>query len=244
MADGPEFFAQPGVVDNYHRERPPTESPVWTMEAPAFWRIVGDVHGIRVLDLGCGSGDIGAELLARGAARYVGVDGSPAMVRRARARLDDERASIVHADIRSYRGEAASYDLVVSLRVLHYVDDLASVLGLARDALVPGGRVVYSTEHPVITSFEAREPDSRRTSWLVDDYFRTGRRDVVFLGAPVVKYHRTIEQHLDAVRTAGLRFLRLSECPPVHERFGEDVAEYERRLRIPLLLLIEAERAG
>lgn len=65
---------------------------------------------------------------------------------------------------------------------------------------------------------------------------------MTFLGRRVLKYHRTVEQHLDAVREAGLEFSRLRECPPVRELFDEDSQEYERRLRIPLFLLIEARR--
>lgn len=134
-----------------------------------------------------------------------------------------------------------AFDLVVSLRVFHYLPDLADVLRRARRALVSGGRIVYSHEHPVITSYEAREPSGKRANWVVDDYFRSGARTVTFLGRPVVKFHRTVEEHLAAVRDAGFRFSRLSECPPVRDRFIGDEAEYERRLRIPLLLLVEAE---
>jgi hypothetical protein len=47
---------------------------------------------------------------------------------------------------------------------------------------------------------------------------------------------------LDAVRQAGLEFTRLRECPPARELFDEDPHEYERRLRVPLFLLIEARR--
>jgi len=81
----------------------------------------------------------------------------------------------------------------------------------------------------------------KRANWVVDDYFRPGARHVTFLGRPVVKYHRTLEEHLAAVRDAGFRFSRLSECQPVRDRFLADEAEYGRRLRIPLFLLVEAE---
>jgi hypothetical protein len=59
----------------------------------------------------------------------------------------------------------------------------------------------------------------------------------------VLKYHRTVEQHLDAVRDADLELTRLRECPPVRELFGGSEEEYERRRRIPLFLMIEARHA-
>ncbi|MCA1570340.1 MAG: class I SAM-dependent methyltransferase [Chloroflexi bacterium] len=240
---GSEFYDDEAVFERYVApRRRPSDSPVVTMEMPAFWATLGDVAGLAILDLGCGDGALGERLLARDVARYVGVDASRRMVMRAAGRLDRSRASVIHDDLTRYEAPSAGFDLVVSLRALHYVADLTAVLRRAADAVRPGGRVVYSHEHPVITSFEAREPDAKRGSWTVDNYFVPGQRDVAFLGARVLKYHRTVEQHLDAVHDAGLRFTRLSECPPVRELFDEDAGEYERRLRIPLFLLIEACR--
>jgi SAM-dependent methyltransferase len=148
----------------------------------------------------------------------------------------------VRDDLSIYSAPSNTFDLVVSLRVLHYVSDMAAVLARAARALRPGGRLVYTHDHPVITSFETRETEGKRGSWTVDNYFVSGERDVTFLGRRVLKYHRTVEQHLDAVRHGGLELSRLRECPPVRELFDEDSQEYERRLRIPLFLLIEARR--
>lgn len=239
--DGSDFYDQPDVFARYFEPRRPAESPVETMETPAFWAAAGSVTGLRILDLGCGGGELGVELLRRGAGAYVGVDASSAMLERAAGQLDPSRASVSRANLTTYRPRPGAFDLVVSLRVLHYLPDLADVLRRARQALVPGGRIVYTHEHPVITSFEARERGGKRANWVVDDYFRPGARQVTFLGRPVVKYHRTLEEHLAAVRDAGFRFSRLSECRPVRDRFLAHEAEYERRLRIPLFLLVEAE---
>ncbi len=107
---------------------------------------------------------------------------------------------------------------------------MTAVLGRAASALRTGGRLVYSHEHPVITSFEAREPDARRGSWTVDDYFVPGERDVTFLGRRVLKYHRTVEQHLDAIRHTGLEFARLRLCPPVRQLFGEPIPYFRSRI--------------
>ncbi len=239
---GSELYDAKGVVERYFAPRRPSESPIVTMEMPAFWDAAADVAGLTILDLGCGDGELGQRLLERGAARYIGVDASERMVALAVDRLEPARAGVVRADITKYRPPRSTFDLIVSLRVVHYVADLTGVLRRARHALRPNGRVIYSVEHPLITSFEAREPDARRASWTVDNYFVAGDREVEFLGRRVRKYHRTIEEHLDAVRYAGLELTRLRECAPVRERFGEDEREFERRLRIPLFLLIEARR--
>jgi len=237
---GSQLYDEEAVFERYFTPRRPSDSPVITMEMPAFWDTVGDVRGLTILELGCGDGQLAEQFLERGATRYLGVDASHRMVTAAATRLDASRATVVRDDLSAYSAPSNTFDLVVSLRALHYVPDVTAVLARAASALRPGGRLVYSHEHPVITSFEAREPDGRRGSWTVDNYFVSGERDVTFLGQRVLKYHRTVEQHLDAVRRAGLEFTRLRECPPVRELFDEDSQEYERRLRIPLFLLIEA----
>jgi SAM-dependent methyltransferase len=239
-SSGAEFYDQPEVEAEYFAPWEPFESPVETLEAPAFWEAVGDVRGLRVLDLGCGDGSLGSDLLERGATSYDGVDASTAMVARAGQRHGP--SAITEQRLEALDLPADHFDLVVSLRVLHYVKDVVPVLRHARDALVPGGRLIFTVEHPVITSNESREPGAKRGAWTVDNYFDTSHREVVFLGAPVVKHHRTIEQYLAAVHDAGFAFHALSECAPRPESFGHRQDEYQRRQRIPLFLMMVAQR--
>jgi SAM-dependent methyltransferase len=239
---GPDFYDDPDVFRRYFEPRRPSDSPVYTMETPAVDDVLGDVAGLTVLEMGCGDGEFGIDLLRRGITEYVGIDGSERMVEAARRRLDGTGSTLERRDIGSYEPPSERFDLVVSLRVLHYVADLPAVLRRAAHALRPGGRLIYTHEHPVITSFDTPRDHGRRQDWTVDDYFRSGPRDVDFLGHRVVKYHRTVEEHLAAIDAAGLDLTAFRECPPVRERFGDDEAEYERRLRIPLFVLLVATK--
>jgi SAM-dependent methyltransferase len=56
-------------------------------DRPAVLEVLGAVDGLAVLDLGCGPGLYAEELIARGAGRVVGVDGSAEMIRLASQRL-------------------------------------------------------------------------------------------------------------------------------------------------------------
>lgn len=75
-----------------------------------------------VLDVGCGSGRIGEDALAGGAARYVGVDFSEPMLDLARRRLArfGDRAEIVQADFLSAELEGP-FDVVLGLGLFDYV---------------------------------------------------------------------------------------------------------------------------
>lgn len=94
--------------------------------------------GERVLDLGCGSGELTAQIASRGA-RVVGVDSSPEMLARAGERFPD-------LDLRLVDGHDLDVDepvdAVFSNAALHWMTDPDAVLAGVRSALRPGGRFV------------------------------------------------------------------------------------------------------
>ena len=67
----------------------------------------------------------------------------------------------------------------------------------------------------------------------------TGRRETAWLGGRVVKFHRTVEQYVALVQAAGFLLERLREPGPERARFTSE-AEFRRRQRIPLFLLLAA----
>jgi SAM-dependent methyltransferase len=96
----------------------------------------------RVADLGCGTGTLSLLLADEGHA-VDGVDFSPAMVTRARAKAEGRR------DVRFAVGDAAAppldraaYDVVLSRHVLWALPDPAAALRRWVDLLAPGGRLV------------------------------------------------------------------------------------------------------
>ncbi|MBN8779902.1 class I SAM-dependent methyltransferase [Thiobacillus sp.] len=94
--------------------------------------------GERILDLGCGTGDIAAAMAERGA-QVVGVDASPAMIANASERFPRHDFRVADAATLPFEAE---FDAVFSHAVLHWVaraEDAAR--GIAR-ALKPGGRFI------------------------------------------------------------------------------------------------------
>ena len=58
----------------------------------------------------------------------------------------------VRADMERLALPTASFDLIYSSLVLHYIEHLSALLAEVHRALVPGGRLVFSVEHPVFTA--------------------------------------------------------------------------------------------
>jgi len=201
---GGAFYDDAGVFERYREPRPAVSNPVELMEEPALRAELGSVEGRRVVDLGCGDAAIGRALLDAGCERYVGVDASTKMVDAARATLAGTSGEVVHGDIEAFSSPPDAFDLVLSRLALHYVEDLGAVLDSCRAGLAPGGRIVFTVAHPVVTSHDARATtDEPRTSWVVDEYFNRGPRRRQWLGGAVTWHHRTVEDYVAGLARAG-----------------------------------------
>ena len=176
-------------------------------ERPEMLRLAGDVAGRHILDAGCGSGPLSVALRDRGA-DVTGFDVSAAMVELARNRLGDDADLIVHdlADPLPY-ADAAFDDVVASL-VLHYLEDWTGPLAELHRVLKPGGRVILSTNHPLV--YTALNPGA--------NYFDVTEFsfDAEHAGHTVVytNWHRPLQAMTDAFSQAGFRISAVSE-PPV-----------------------------
>ena len=108
--------------------------------------------GSRVLDLGCGTGELARALAAAGL-QVTGCDISPQMLLRA-ARDRDGCAGWVRLepDWRRLPFASAAFDVVVAASVLEYVAEPAAVLRECARVLRPGGVVLYTVpdlRHPI-----------------------------------------------------------------------------------------------
>jgi predicted TPR repeat methyltransferase len=107
---------------------------------------------LSVLDLGCGTGLAGAVFTPL-AARLDGVDLSPAMIEKARARGIYDH--LVVADLQdALAADGACYDLILAADTLVYLGDLAVVFEAARRRLLPDGYFLFTVEKAEGTGFE------------------------------------------------------------------------------------------
>ena len=91
-----------------------------------------------ILDLGCGTGTLTAQLAARGS-RVVGVDSARTMVERAKVQYPELAFQVCDALSLPFEGE---FDVVFSNAVFHWIADHDTLLENVRKALKPGGQLI------------------------------------------------------------------------------------------------------
>ena len=222
-----------------------------TLIDPPFLRVLGDVRGLRVLDLCCGNGYL-SRRYARAGARVTAVDGSAPILELAKARQAKEPLGIEYrvanaAHLTDF--EDGSFDLIACNMALMDIQDAEGAIREVGRVLKPGGRFVASLSHPCFD----QGPSS---TWLLERFFRTTKvwRKIARYRTPFADempwgiedrsvtttgYHRPLSWYARTLRGAGLLIRSLEEPEPTPE-FIEGSPQGPYVVEIPLHLVIEA----
>ena len=176
-----------------------------TYERPATIGLLGDVGGHRVLEAGCGAGQLTAWLADHGAA-VIAFDVSPALAELAR-RAVAGRAEVLVADLAQPLtfAQDRSFDLIVASLVMHYVRDWHAVLGEFRRVLKPDGAVVFSTHHPAM-DWQLHTPEDYFAVEQVTETWTKGSAQF-----QVSFWRRPLTAMAEAIASAGFVIERLAE---------------------------------
>ena len=215
-------------------------APEW----PTLCAMLPELSGRNVIDLGCGFGWFCRWARRHGAAQVLGLDVSEKMLARARADTDDPAIIYRRADLERLDLPASSFDLAYRSLALHYLGNLEGMLAVVHRALVPGGWLVFSAEHPMMTAPAAQgwiEADAGHQTWPVDNYLNEGPRTTDWLAKGVVKQHRTVATYLNLLIRIGFTIMRVVEWGPSAEQVAAH-PEWANEAQRPPFLLVAAQR--
>lgn len=171
------------------------------------------VHAARVLELGCGSGNVSLLIAERWPeAELTIVDGAPEMLELTKARMahafpeSAERATFLSSRFEELALDPGTIDVVVASLSLHHVEDVAPVYQRIAPAMVSGGRFVMldgvrgitSWEHDVhMERWEAywREPGNLNEEEIRDMREHIASHD----------HYRSLREHFQMLAAAGFR---------------------------------------
>ncbi|MFC7063095.1 class I SAM-dependent DNA methyltransferase [Halobacillus seohaensis] len=240
--EGSEAYEQDDFFEKYMARRNREESPNNIIEKPIFFELMKDVRNKSVLDLGCGDGKFGRELLESGCKYYIGVDGSSNMIKESSKNLQGTAGQTEYAKLENWTFPKASYDLVTSRLVFHYIKEIAPIFEKVHDTLKDKGEFTFSVQHPILTSsLKSGAKQGVHMDWIVDNYFERGEREESWIDEKVVKYHRTLEDYFSLLIQTGFKVEELREGMPQRVYF-ENEEDFLRRSRIPLFLIFSCSK--
>jgi SAM-dependent methyltransferase len=181
--------------------------------------LLGDVEDTRAIELGCGGGQFGLALAERGA-DVTGVDLSEAQLAHARENAAERDADVDFVessvtDLDAFDDE--SFTLAFSAFAFQWVEDLEAALAEAYRVLEPGGRLVYSVDHPFYKTMDPETHEPARS------YFTNEPRRVYSEGfdAEMVVYSRGIGETVELLTDVGF------DVEAIREPGYEDPDAYE-----------------
>jgi len=214
-------------ADNYHAQHGDFLGDAEFMWCPenvheADVRLLGDVAGARVLEVGCGAASC-ARWLAKQGAHVVAFDLSAGMLRHAKAAAERTGIAVplVQAGAESLPFADASFDIACSaFGAVPFVADSAAVMREVARVLRPGGRWVFAVNHPMRWMFP--DDPSPAGLYVAQSYFdRTPYVEIDENGrATYVEHHRTLGDRVRELVAAGLVLTDIvePEWPDGHTR--------------------------
>lgn len=162
-----------------HIDNPLVAATAWVLD-----RVPLDCEGADLIELGCGTGRNAMRAIAAGVRSYTGVDGSPGMLKVARASITDPCVSWLEADLLAPWQPPRTYDLGLVVLVLEHLTELATLARTLAAAVHPEGRVRIVDLHP------------GRIAAGAIAHFRDGDREVMFpsIAHPVAAVRLALEQ--------------------------------------------------
>ncbi len=170
-------------------------------------KLLGNLKGKKVLEIGCGGAQCGIAMAKQGA-KVTGVDISEKQLKFAKklAEKNKVRIKFIQRDIVNLKPiKSNSQDIVFSAYALIYVDDLNKCFKEVYRVLKKKGIFVFSLDHPFDSMIDKKTMKVKRS------YFKTGRYSEKYTHGVWVGYNRTVGDLFNWLIKAGFQVERIIE---------------------------------
>ena len=198
----------------------------------------------RVLDLGCGDGQIARALVSSGVS-VVGVDPTTNQIDVAAERAGGPVFAQAGAAVLPFSDGA--FDGVIACLVFEHIDAVDAAIGEVARVLRPGGRFTFMLNHPLLQTpgsgwIDDHMVDPPEQYWRIGPYLVEAETvEQVELGVHIRFLHRPLSRYLNALAAVGLVLERMDEPAPP-ERFLAQAPEYFDAATVPRLLHLRLRR--
>ena len=209
------------------------------IESPQMYSLLGDLSGKTVLDIGCGYGANTRHIVAAGARYVCGIDQSKKMLNLAVEKNTFENVQYMLLDASDISKINTRFDVVYSSLVFHYIENFNELISDIWDLLLPGGVLLFSQEHPLLTAGRMDGQDISDRGVFVKNYSVDGVRDVEWLDRIVKKYHRKLSTLIMTLIDNGFSVDKIAEPVP-DQKMIDTVEKSITEMQRPSFLIIRA----
>ena len=205
-------------------------------------RLLGDLKGRRVLDLGCGAAQASIACAKQGAT-VIGVDSSAEQLTLARQLCEQEavRVELRQGDLADLAFlNSDSIDLVFSASAFDYVEDIGRAFRQCHRVLKVGAPLVFSCKHPM---WQVLDEDSSPPLLSRRAYFDHTPVDVERSGVTLTEYPHTFADLTLGLARASLRIETIIEPEPSSAGPRSPWWREAERL-IPRTIIFKARKEG
>lgn len=218
------------------------------IEIPEIKKMLPDLNGKTILDLGCGYGEMARFFVKNGAAKVVGIDISKNMISEAE-KHNRKNIEYLILPLEQLDKINQKFDVVFSSLALHYVKDFKKLAFDISNLLSKNGVLVFSQMHPACTApillngVEKHLEIQGKNYYHFSDYNNLGLRLHSWNDKNVKFYHRNFETIINCLSDAGLNIVQIKE-PSASKKAIKLVPKYVRLFDRPLFLFVKAKKNG
>lgn len=202
----------------------------------------------KVLDLGCGEGQIARLLVASDEnQKVIGVDPTRSQIDVAVERGGGAEYAVAGASALPHAN--GSFDAVLACLVFEHIDPLEPAIAEVARVLRPGGRFAFFLNHPLLQTPGSGWIDDHMSD-PPDEYWRIGPYLVESANVEEVQkdvfipfVHRPLSRYVNALAGEGLVITEMHEPSPP-QGFRDKSPFFEAAAHIPRLLVLVCERSG
>jgi 2-polyprenyl-3-methyl-5-hydroxy-6-metoxy-1,4-benzoquinol methylase len=244
VSDNHDIQLWDAAADRYARQVTGADDSFYRRLSPFLWRVLGNVEGRRLLDLGCGHGWL-AEQLRLAGATVTGIDGSTALLRHASIAYPNVTFA-AHDLTTGLPRPLQTYHAVIAHMVLMDLPELESLIADVRACLAPDAVFVFSILHPCFFGQNPAQDVTGERYRKVTGYLHHQRRWIASFGGHH-HYHRPLSWYVDLLARNRLVVTGLHEPPtlPAHLNAETEWTDYEHWFAtIPTMLAIACRPDG
>lgn len=200
------------------------------LEMPTTFKLLGNVKGKKILDLGCGPGLYNRRLSKMGA-DVKGIDLSKGLIKIAKE--ENPNLDFVVGDAEKLPYKNSQFDIVLSTLVLGHLEKWDRALGEINRVLKKGGIFIFSNYNPVVER-------TKKTKWFfrsfreIKDYFKEGWRFTTWKkDAKKIHHHKTYGTIIKLLVKNGFEIIDYEDCKPPKSSKRLYPKQYKKTINAP-----------